>query len=95
MVWFGLYSLLLTSQRRMLTAVESKPTVYSLHGALLATAELARRGLLLPVKLPLAVEGARRGLAYEELKGSQPLGAGTWICLLFITHNHIVLSFIS
>eukprot|EP00753_Platysulcus_tardus_P003807 PLAT12492.33.p1 GENE.PLAT12492.33~~PLAT12492.33.p1 ORF type:complete len:1099 (-),score=495.96 PLAT12492.33:1951-5247(-) len=45
------------------------------HGGCLALAELARRGLLLPARLPQVVPVVRRALVYDVRKGSHSVGA--------------------
>lgn len=45
------------------------------HGACLALAELGRRGLLLPGRLPEVVPVVLRALAYDELRGASSVGA--------------------
>ncbi len=45
------------------------------HGACLCLAELGRRGLLLPSRLPQAVALVVRALAYDVVRGSCSLGA--------------------
>eukprot|EP00041_Stephanoeca_diplocostata_P031627 m.989891 g.989891 ORF g.989891 m.989891 type:complete len:1244 (-) comp23999_c0_seq3:287-4018(-) len=45
------------------------------HGACLAIAELGRRGLLLPVRLPQAMPVVLRALAYDEVQGACSVGA--------------------
>ncbi|XP_038066750.1 tubulin-specific chaperone D-like [Patiria miniata] len=45
------------------------------HGGCLALAELGRRGLLLPERLPVVVPVVLKALAYDEKKGSCSVGA--------------------
>ncbi|CAN0583774.1 unnamed protein product, partial [Ectocarpus sp. 12 AP-2014] len=45
------------------------------HGGCLALAELARRGLLLPERLPRACPLVRRALAYDVRRGAGGVGA--------------------
>jgi hypothetical protein len=45
------------------------------HGACLALAELARRGLLLPVRLDASVTAVEKALVYDERRGSASVGS--------------------
>jgi hypothetical protein len=45
------------------------------HGACLALAELARRGLLLPIRLDASVTAVEQALAYDERRGSASVGS--------------------
>ena len=45
------------------------------HGGCLALAELARRGLLLPSRLPVAVSALLRALSYDVRRGAHSVGA--------------------
>lgn len=58
------------------------------HGACLSVAELARRGLILPDKLPELVPLVSKALVYEELRGNYTSGkivrdAACYICWAF------------
>lgn len=58
------------------------------HGACLSVAELARRGLILPDKLPELVPLVSKALIYEELRGNYTSGkivrdAACYICWAF------------
>ena len=58
------------------------------HGGCLALAELARRGLLLPSRLPNAVPVVARALAYDVRRGSHSVGAhvrdaAAYVCWAF------------
>ena len=58
------------------------------HGACLSVAELARRGLILPDKLPELVPLVSKALTYEELRGNYTSGkivrdAACYICWAF------------
>ncbi|KAK4336966.1 hypothetical protein RND71_043416 [Anisodus tanguticus] len=60
----------------------------TLHGACLSIAELARRGLILPDKLPDLIPLISKALIYEELKGNFTTGkivrdAACYICWAF------------
>ena len=45
------------------------------HGACLALAELARRGLLLPIRLDASVTAVEQALVYDERRGSASVGS--------------------
>ena len=45
------------------------------HGACLALAELARRGLLLPIRLDASVTAVEKALVYDERRGSASVGS--------------------
>lgn len=45
------------------------------HGACLSTAELARRGLLLPAELPTVVQWIIKALTFDQIKGNFSIGA--------------------
>jgi hypothetical protein len=45
------------------------------HGACLALAELARRGLLLPVRLDASVSAVEQALVYDERRGNASVGS--------------------
>ena len=58
------------------------------HGACLALAELSRRGLLLPVRLPDAVPHVASALAYDVRRGPHSVGAhvrdaASYVCWAF------------
>jgi hypothetical protein len=58
------------------------------HGACLALAELSRRGLLLPVRLPDAVPNVASALAYDVRRGPHSVGAhvrdaASYVCWAF------------
>ncbi|CAM9733282.1 unnamed protein product, partial [Sphacelaria rigidula] len=58
------------------------------HGGCLALAELARRGLLLPERLPRACPVVRRALAYDVRRGAGGVGshvrdAACYVCWAF------------
>ncbi|XP_031483378.1 tubulin-folding cofactor D isoform X1 [Nymphaea colorata] len=60
----------------------------SWHGGCLALAELARRGLLLPVKLPMVVPVIQKALHYDIRKGPHSIGshvrdAAAYVCWAF------------
>jgi hypothetical protein len=44
------------------------------HGGCLALAELARRGLLLPERLPAAVQIVKTAIQYDILRGQHSVG---------------------
>ena len=45
------------------------------HGACLALAELARRGLLLPEQLPTVIPWIRKSLTFDQRKGTYSVGS--------------------
>ncbi|KAI9218453.1 armadillo-type protein [Blastocladiella britannica] len=58
------------------------------HGACLALAELARRGLLLPLHLPTAIRWLTLALAFDQRRGSHSVGshvrdAACYVCWAF------------
>lgn len=63
------------------------------HGGCLALAELARRGLLLPERLPAVTPVLNRALVYDELKGKCFMGANIrdaacYLCWAFARAYH-------
>lgn len=59
----------------LLERLDVRQTDAAWHGACLAFAELARRGLLLPQRLPELIPLLERALQYEVNKGSHSVGA--------------------
>lgn len=58
------------------------------HGGCLALAELGRRGLLLPARLPQVVPVVLRALGYDEVRGATSVGAhvrdaASYVCWAF------------
>ena len=58
------------------------------HGGALALAELARRGVLLPARLPLALQGVLKALVYDQRRGAHSVGshvrdAACYVCWAF------------
>ncbi|KAK7066938.1 hypothetical protein SK128_026750 [Halocaridina rubra] len=63
------------------------------HGGCLALAELARRGLLLPERLPVVAPILERALVYDELRGQCSVGsnirdAACYLCWAFARAYH-------